>query len=546
MSSIIGRITATENKPTSCTTLRFWVKEGEVLRPFDVVRIPHIRDSYTYAMVQELLHITDSTGHLSNFVSSDFGEVDVEPQNQRISTTIAEAEVLFNTREVEMPVKNGAQVEWADAEGIREALGLRAFKTPVPAGYIRNSNGIEVPVEFEAAYLLGPEGAHLNISGISGLATKTSYAMFLLNAIQQCLGDRVTMVIFNVKGNDLLSIDIDNPDLTTEQREEWKKCGLNPEPFQNVTYLYPYAAREKTGYTNSHADPAILAQQQMANRCMNYFYDVETARRKLPLLFSDIDDPNATIESIMHDIGDIECDSWDTFRNEIAERTVKGSSKAGDISKASWRRFSRLLRSRTEHDLFTERSVKAEKRHRLIREALAELERGDVLVIDIEPLPDYLQCLVVGDVIQTIYAAKLGDDEDVDGSRLGTVVIFADELNKYAPKGADIARSLTRSLLEVTERGRSLGVILFGAEQFRSGVHERVLGNCSTNVYGRTTPIEISKCPDFRHLSDTHKSVLSRLPQGTLLLQHAVFKTELVKVRFPHPCYYQPKAAITR
>jgi hypothetical protein len=44
---------------------------------------------------------------------------------------------------------------------------------------------ITVPVHFNSHFLIGPEGAHLNISGISGLASKTSYAMFLLKAIQE-------------------------------------------------------------------------------------------------------------------------------------------------------------------------------------------------------------------------------------------------------------------------------------------------------------------------------------------------------------------------
>lgn len=37
-----------------------------------------------------------------------------------------------------------------------------------------------LPVNLNSKFIIGPEGAHLNISGISGLASKTSYAMFLL------------------------------------------------------------------------------------------------------------------------------------------------------------------------------------------------------------------------------------------------------------------------------------------------------------------------------------------------------------------------------
>ncbi len=537
----IGKVTATESKPTSCNTLRFWVQKDEVIKPFDIVRIPHLRNSYTYAIVTDLEYITDSAGHLANYVSSDFGEIDAQPLNQRLGVTIAEAEILYNTQEIEMPVRDGSVVEWADAEGIREALGLKAAN-PIPAGYLRISNGTEVPVQFDAAYLLGPEGAHLNIAGISGLATKTSYAMFLLNSIQQRMGEKVTIVIFNVKGSDLLAIDELDSDVTEAKKAEWRKCDLEPIPFRNVVYLYPYANREGSGYTLSHVDQDRLKRQQAENRAFNYFYDVEIGRQKLALLFSDIDDPNSTMESIVHQLPKIDAESWEAFRQQVESKTA-GGKKGEDISVMSWRRFNRLLRTRTDHDLFTERAQTKSKQRRqmLIREAIRDAKPGSVIVVDVEPLPDYLQCLVFGDVIQTIYGARLGNDEDIDPNQMGKFVIFADELNKYAPKSSQNGRTLTQNLLEITERGRSLGVVLFGAEQFRSGVHDRVLGNCSTNVYGRTSPVEISKCPDYHYFHPSHKASLSRLPQGDLLLQHAVFKTSLIKVRFPFPCYYQPK-----
>lgn len=548
----IGKVTATEKQPTTCNTVHFWVHQDVIIRPFDVVRIPHIskdggKPSYTYAIVQDLQYITDSAGHLANYVSHDFGELNASPQNDRIGTTVAEAEVLYNDQEIEMPVRDGANVEWADAAGIQEALGLSARQHPIPAGYICMSNGQEIPIEFEADYLLGPEGAHLNIAGISGLATKTSYAMFLMSSIQQKMSKKPAMVIFNVKGNDLLSIDEASSELTESHRTEWEKCGLAAIPFENVMYLYPYSnsKRPEDSHTISHVDKQILSRQQEGERAFNYFYDVETALPKLALLFSDIDDPNATMEGIADSLSDIEVSSWADLRKHIESRTSKGAKQPENIPVGSWRKFSRLLKSRTESDLFTEkaRTETDKKRQKRISDAIRELKPGQVVVIDIEPLPDYLQCLVFGDVIQTIYGIKLGDEEGVDPDKLGTVVVFADELNKYAPKSSEgNRRTLTEKLLEITERGRSLGVVLFGAEQFRSGVHDRVLGNCSTNVYGRTNPVELAKSPDYRYFPEAYKSAIARLPKGSLLLQHAAFKTSLIKVRFPYPAYYQPKS----
>jgi hypothetical protein len=547
---IIGKITATEKKPTTYNSIRFWLAEDEEIRIFDVVRIRQIKDSYTYAIVRDLQYITDSSGDLANYVSSDFGSIEKEPMNQRLGTTIAEAEVLYNSMGVEMPLKDGALVETADNDGVREALGLVGYRNPLPAGYISMSYGAEVPVEFESYYLLGPEGAHLNIAGISGLATKTSYAMFLLNSIQQKQGDDVSMILFNVKGNDLLAIDeLPIRALSDGQVNEWRKCGLEAKPFNNVKYLYPFAERKvNSNFSNTCAKTDILAKQHSENKASNFYYDINTMLEKMPFLLGDVDDPNNTFDSIFDEIKNLNLNSWDSFRNEVDRRTRAGQGQSQLNTRTpveSWRKFNRFIRTRTSNSIFVERSlVGANEKHQiLVADAVRELRPGQVLVVDIEPLPDYLQCLIVGDIINTIREIKLGEDDKSDPSDFKNIIIFADELNKYAPKADSSGRTLTNILLEVTERGRSLGISLFGAEQFRSAVHDRILGNCSTNVYGRTSPVEMSKCPDYRYFPDSHKASITRLEKGSLLLQHAVFKTHLIKVKFPFPCYYKEDTA---
>ncbi len=548
--NVIGRVTATENKPTTCDTLRFWVEDNVVIRPFDVVQIPHLGGSRTYGIIQELSFITDSPGHLASYVSADFGDIAAEPLNRRLGTTIAEARILYNTKNIEMPVREGAAVGWADADSIRVALGIDAIRTPIPAGWIETSNRQIVRVDLDARYVIGPEGAHLNIAGISGLATKTSYAMFLLNSICQRMADTVTTIIFNVKGSDLLALDMPDPELSAETRQQWKNCDLEPAPFRDVVYFYPFAKRKDNFWTNSHNQPDVLEKQVAERKAFNYFYDVAACLegRTLPLLFSDIDDPTSSMDSIFMTLGELDGDqmSWDAFKAQVKSMTAKGGNNKSEITVQSWRKFSRLLQTRTENDLFAERSAVApEKRQVLFKEMLRDhLRPGRTIVIDIEPLPDYLQALVVGEVVQILYACKLGDPDYIDekGRRaLGKIVIFADELNKYSPKVDSGGKALTASLLEITERGRSLGIVLFGAEQFRSGVHDRILGNCSTNIYGRTNPVETAKCPDYRYFPDAYKSIVTRIPQGDLLLQHATFKTPLIRVRFPRPCYFQPK-----
>ena len=116
------------------------------------------------------------------------------------------------------------------------------------------------------------------------------------------------------------------------------------------------------------------------------------------------------------------------------------------------------------------------------------------------------------------------------------VLIFVDELNKYAPAGAKES-PLIEQILDISERGRSLGIILFSAQQFMSAVHPRVTGNCATKIVGRSTSSEVMQ-PDYRFLDQELKLSVTRLAKGELLMQHAIFR-QPVKVIFPMPAYRQ-------
>jgi hypothetical protein len=116
------------------------------------------------------------------------------------------------------------------------------------------------------------------------------------------------------------------------------------------------------------------------------------------------------------------------------------------------------------------------------------------------------------------------------------VIIFVDELNKYAPAGTKDS-PLIEQILDISERGRSLGVILFSAQQFMSAVHPRVTGNSATKILGRTSSAEVMQ-PDYRFLEQDLKLSLSRLSKGELLIQHAIFR-QPVKIIFPKPAYKQ-------
>ena len=75
---------------------------------------------------------------------------------------------------------------------------------------LQSAGGLESPVFLDCNFLLGPEAAHLNITGVSGLATKTSAVEWLLASLFQhfpASKGSIAAVAFNVKGPDLCFLD---------------------------------------------------------------------------------------------------------------------------------------------------------------------------------------------------------------------------------------------------------------------------------------------------------------------------------------------------
>lgn len=560
MNKLIGRVLATEKNPTTMDEFNFWTNSDLKLHAFDIVKVEHIEKTYTFGVIENISHITDAQSFLTNYISSDFGDVILEAPTFRVGMNYAKAKVSFNSGNIYTPVHNNAKVYLATAEEITMALGLDRIENPLVCGSLRMYEGtseeVRLPVYLNSKFILGPEGAHLNISGISGLAAKTSYAMFLMKAIQDQylnaeMDDNVAFVIFNVKGRDLMAIDRpndfsnDRPGEKEKTHAEYAIMGLSTEPFKNVNYYIPYtvstSAKRSTYLTKDDIENYINAGQL---KKFKYVYSDD--KENIEMMFAAIDDPAQTMESIISKIIDSDdrdfggLSTWSEFMEQVTEKSKKGSSSdKGDISVLSWRKFKRVVRKAIQDDMFAN-LVKPERAECRLADELKSIRKNEVKVIDIAKLPADKQAFVFGDAIRTIYNLKLGEYDVVsEVDPPSRIIIFIDELNKYASKDVPKTSPILREILDITERGRSLGVILFGAEQFRSAIYDRVTGNCATHAYGRTNSIETST-KDYGSLPNTFKNMLTRLEQGEYLVQNPIFRS-LLKIRFPRPIYKQFK-----
>ncbi|GAB6172968.1 hypothetical protein JCM15765_24460 [Paradesulfitobacterium aromaticivorans] len=391
MNKLIGRVLATEKTPTTMDKFNFWTDANLQLHAFDIVKVEHIDKSFTFGVIENISHITDAQSFLTNFISSDFGDVEIDEPTLRVGMNYAEAKVSFNNNNLYTPVHNNAKVYLASAEEITMALGLDKIQNPLVCGSLKMYEGtkdeVTLPVKLNSKFILGPEGAHLNISGISGLASKTSYAMFLMKAIQdQYLSmtdsdDSVAFVIFNVKGCDLMAIDRENdfvqdtPNAKEETLVEYKNLGLSPEPFKNVKYFIPY-------YNGNSAKQSTYLPKSDVERYMEdgqlkkYKYVYSSDKESIEMMFSNIDDPAQTMESIISKIIDEDdpdfkgLSTWADFIDKVTENSQKGSGQKGsnDISVLSWRKFKRIVRKAIQDEMFANRVVPEKNECRLADE----------------------------------------------------------------------------------------------------------------------------------------------------------------------------------
>ena len=109
------------------------------------------------------------------------------------------------------------------------------------------------PVYADMRFVDGRSGGHVSISGISGVATKTSDALFLLYQLLETeqgmdlLGGRaghesVRALVFNTNGEDLLHVDRPNAEFAGKAEEvaKWRALGIaEPGPFRSARLYAP-------------------------------------------------------------------------------------------------------------------------------------------------------------------------------------------------------------------------------------------------------------------------------------------------------------------
>jgi hypothetical protein len=223
------------------TPLDFWVaiNDDNYLQLDDVVgvrtQVPGIAEQLRISGVVDMVRSRHQGSRFdSDVFLADQGLLPVET---------ARAAHVVSTRfepELYVPPRPGDTVVRVAGRERDEALYFDTMEQKLVAGIARDGD----PIYLDVAFLDGRRGAHVNISGVSGIATKTTYASFLLYALfhSGALGAEAAntkALIFNVKGEDLLFLDKDNARLPLAEKDTYTRLGLPAGPFESVGLWAP-------------------------------------------------------------------------------------------------------------------------------------------------------------------------------------------------------------------------------------------------------------------------------------------------------------------
>lgn len=553
----IGRVLGTQ----AASPLSFWVglAPGRIAQLDDVVVTRRETPGFGQVLVAGVVSAVEARHEGASFDSDVFLIAD-----GALPAAVVECAEVRVTRvepEVFVPPLPGALVYRAGGADRDQALYFDVMDRRIPIGLGRDGRPMYVNFDF----LDGTRGAHVSISGVSGVATKTSFATFLVYSIfnSGVLGAEAAntkALIFSVKGEDLLFLDHANTRLDDAARDQYARLGLPAAPFHSVHVFAPPRPDDPNGV------PDVAARTQGVSA---YYWTLAEfcAEELLRFVFTDADDERAQYSLLVGQVA-ARLQSW-------AEPVGEGGSvrvrRPGEDAGPLCRTFADLV------DLIASRLADEGTRSawtgaptplgtvnaflRRLRSAVRPLSpiiRGDlpargrhsiatsdaqVSIVDLHNLPERAQRFVVGVTLRGEFSRK-----ESAGTAKPLLFVVLDELNKYAPREGE--SPIKEILLDVAERGRSLGVILIGAQQTASEVERRIVANSAVRVAGRLDPAEATR-PEYGWLPATTRERATIARPGTMFVAQPEIPVPLA-ISFPFPAWAtrpseaQPLPAVTR
>lgn len=554
-SAAIGKVASPPSKESTTQKFWFWVPARQLVEKTQIVRVDSQvgeRDIRFYGVIDEVFR-QSRLRNMGEECDVYDGDLDYEPPFKSDGITFAQATILRSQPSYLTAPFEQSPVFLGSAEEAQIAYGIDEIDedSRLPIGLIKNGGeAVAGTGIIDLDYLLGASGGHLNVNGVAGRGSKSSFLLFAIYMLLHKARERkrlrpsdkhplsIVPIILNVKGFDLFHIDCLSRGYDSQiHGADWQALGVaEPTSFVNAKF---YAPQQRGG------DSAIPTGRIGAVEPYSWSLADIIEAGLFSYLFADtdIEDPNfgtvvrdieaqLTREQVGKDgtpLRMLRSDSGipQTFEElkSWIEQHAQGMTKSGPHHLATWgklwRRYLRLL---LEGDGVLRRN---DRRGRPLR--LTASETCDPTVVDLHSLGNMpaLQRFVVAAIFQQLIEQRTGRNQ-IEGLRY---LVAVDELNRFAPRGAK--DPITELLERVAAEMRSQGIILLGAQQQASKVSDKVIENAGIRVLGRSGTLELSQTV-WRGLSESARHDAATLSINEKLILQDSFRAPMhVRVPFP-------------
>jgi DNA helicase HerA-like ATPase len=512
-------------EPATSTEFRVLIDDDNYLQLDDLVvvatQVPKAGEVRIYGVVTEVASRFEG-GRFESDTLRIAAEGTMDADRSR-SATVQTMRVVPEIWVAPDPGQPASRVSGAARD---EALYADEMGRRLPVGFAKDGKPLWVDLDF----FDGTKGAHVSISGVSGVATKTSFALAFLrlltahHGIVGAAAANLRALVFNVKGEDLLWLDKPNTRLTEEAREQWGILGVPAAPFPSVSLWAPVRqGPELIPDTESRMEGVTAfswTPLEFIERGLLRFLFTETGDFRQQLTF---------VEERVRAQLQRHCEP-DPRRPGVAMVEGMPVTSLGDLVELIEQHldppdgepeFAWTGRVAAGTALaFMRRLHAAEARiGRLIRPGGRRVDRlaETICVVDIHKLADFAQRFVVGAILDEVFA-----DKEATGQRQPLQVILLDELNKYAPREGH--SPIKETLVDI---------ILIGAQQTASRVAPEVVENASIRVTGRLDAAEAERS-EYGWMLPSTRARARLFKPGTMVLFQPGIPAPLV-FTFPFP-----------
>lgn len=479
----VGRIAAPFRFEATPNDFYFWAKRGILLEENQIVcsECESNGESIKYYGVIDEIKRTSRRADMTEEYDIADGDIDFEPLYKNEGFTYAHAQILRIEPEISTPPIERSIVALGGEVEARFAYGFDEMARPMPVGLLKNGsrqNAGQGVIDLD--YLLGENGGHLNVTGMAGVGTKTTFILTVIKSLQKKAEDskkdgkpfHFVPIILNVKGEDLMWLNRRNTRFKPEDEADWKSLGITPEPFTDAEF---YTAQDLPVH-GCHSTEYSWSLQDVLNE------------ESMLFIFSEDDSLSANMTALVREIvaeitekdgKTLKADwkDWKDLLDWMGTTQINSRYGAGTW----WAVYRRLWKVLDEGKNIFPKTAKKGNPLKIARHKNAPPQ-----VIDISQIPFSLQRFVVGSILkQAVQSRKSA--QAVPNLRYA---IMLDELNRFAPRGAK--DELTQLLEQISTEMRSQGVILFGAQQMASQVSNKVVEMASIRALGRTGSAELT------------------------------------------------------